>query len=145
MVAEKASDDGEPQKTAGFPILEMLKKNDLTDCLGIVVRYFGGILLGAGGLSRAYAKTMRSCIEKADFSFPKSFDECVLEINYSLSGPVEPLLRSLAEVTDHQFTDKATFHFTCETEKTKRIAEEIKKRTASDVAVKIVRSVIKYQ
>jgi uncharacterized YigZ family protein len=145
MVAEKASDDGEPQKTAGMPILEVLKKNDLTDCLGIVIRFFGGIKLGAGGLIRAYAKTMRSCIEKADFAFPKSFDECVLELDYSQAGPIEPLLRSLAEVTSHHFTETATFHFLCESEKTKMITEEIKKRTSSDVAVKIIRSLIKFQ
>lgn len=55
---EKCSDDGEPSKTAGLPILNILKKNDLTNVLGVVVRYFGGIKLGAGGLVRAYSNSI---------------------------------------------------------------------------------------
>ena len=53
---QRYSDDGEPQGTAGIPILEVIKKNDLTDCAVVVTRYFGGILLGAAGLTRAYTK-----------------------------------------------------------------------------------------
>lgn len=56
VVSEKCSDDGEPKGTAGYPILNVIKKNGATNCLVIVVRYFGGILLGAGGLTRAYTK-----------------------------------------------------------------------------------------
>lgn len=57
VVSEKCSDDGEPKGTAGYPILNVIKKNGATNCLVVVVRYFGGILLGAGGLTRAYTKT----------------------------------------------------------------------------------------
>ena len=53
---QRYSDDGEPQGTAGIPILEVIKKNDLTDIAIVVTRYFGGILLGQGGLVRAYSK-----------------------------------------------------------------------------------------
>ena len=53
---QKCSDDGEPQKTAGFPMLDVLKKNNMTNILAITTRYFGGILLGAGGLVRAYSE-----------------------------------------------------------------------------------------
>ena len=55
---QKCSDDGEPQKTAGFPMMDVLKKNNLTNVLVIVTRYFGGILLGAGGLVRAYSDSV---------------------------------------------------------------------------------------
>lgn len=55
-VHEKCSDDGEPSGTAGYPILNVLKKKNLTNILVVVVRYFGGIKLGAGGLTRAYTK-----------------------------------------------------------------------------------------
>ncbi|MHB1315112.1 MAG: YigZ family protein [Christensenellales bacterium] len=59
------SDDGEPSGTAGAPILEALKQNDLVDVLCVVTRYFGGILLGTGGLNRAYTKAVQSAIEAA--------------------------------------------------------------------------------
>ncbi len=56
QVSEKCSDDGEPTGTAGYPILNVIKKKNLTNILVVVVRYFGGIKLGAGGLTRAYTK-----------------------------------------------------------------------------------------
>ena len=59
----KASDDGEPSKTAGAPILDCLQKNNLTNCLCVVTRYFGGIKLGAGGLTRAYSDSASEAIK----------------------------------------------------------------------------------
>ncbi len=56
VISEKCSDDGEPNGTAGYPILNVIKKKNLTNILVVVVRYFGGIKLGAGGLTRAYTK-----------------------------------------------------------------------------------------
>jgi len=56
VVSEKCSDDGEPSGTAGYPILNVIKKKNLTNVMVAVVRYFGGIKLGAGGLTRAYTK-----------------------------------------------------------------------------------------
>lgn len=61
--AEKASDDGEPSGTAGVPILDVLKKRGLNNILAVVVRYFGGIKLGAGGLIRAYAGSVVEALE----------------------------------------------------------------------------------
>lgn len=54
LVSEKCSDDGEPNRTAGYPILQVMKKKNLTNTLVAVVRYFGDVKLGAGGLTRAY-------------------------------------------------------------------------------------------
>jgi len=62
---EKCSDDKEPSGTAGLPMLNVLKNNNLNFILAITVRYFGGIKLGSGGLSRAYTKSITSAIEKA--------------------------------------------------------------------------------
>ena len=56
MGIQRYSDDGEPQGTAGIPILEVMKKSNITDCAVVVTRYFGGVLLGTGGLTRAYTK-----------------------------------------------------------------------------------------
>lgn len=61
----KASDDGEPSQTAGVVILDVLKKNDLTNVLAVVTRYFGGIKLGAGGLVRAYSSSTSEAVKIA--------------------------------------------------------------------------------
>jgi len=63
---EKCSDDGEPSGTAGIPILNILKKKNLTNILAVVIRYFGGIKLGAGGLVRAYSNSVVDSLKEAD-------------------------------------------------------------------------------
>ena len=65
-IIEKSSDDGEPSGTAGAPMLNLLAKNDLINVLVVVVRYFGGILLGTGGLVRAYTKSSQDAIIQAE-------------------------------------------------------------------------------
>lgn len=62
---QKYSDDGEPQGTAGLPILQVLHHKDVTDTMVVVVRYFGGVLLGAGGLVRAYSEAAAKALEAA--------------------------------------------------------------------------------
>ena len=63
---EKKSDDKEPSNTAGLPIYNIIQKKELNNCLIAVVRYFGGIKLGAGPLTRAYSQTARLCTEKGE-------------------------------------------------------------------------------
>ena len=63
-IIEKASDDGEPSGTAGGPMLNILQKNNLANILIVVTRYFGGILLGTGGLVRAYSDALLEALEK---------------------------------------------------------------------------------
>lgn len=63
---ERAVDDGEPQGTAGRPILEVIKKQKLTNIAVVVVRYFGGIKLGRGGLLRAYVRSVADCLKKCE-------------------------------------------------------------------------------
>lgn len=62
---QKCSDDGEPSKTAGTPMLDVLKKQNLTDVFAVTTRYFGGVKLGAGGLTRAYSSSVSKALEMA--------------------------------------------------------------------------------
>lgn len=79
---EKCSDDGEPSGTAGFPMLAILKGNNLCNVLVIVTRYFGGILLGTGGLVRAYTRATESALEEANFLTMKIGVEAKVILSY---------------------------------------------------------------
>ncbi len=80
---EKSSDDGEPVKTAGAPMLDVLKKNNVTNILAITTRYFGGILLGAGGLVRAYSKSVSEALKLAEFYVVKEQIKFTMNTSYS--------------------------------------------------------------
>lgn len=90
----KSSDDGEPQGTAGHPMLDILKGNDLTNCIAIVTRYFGGTLLGTGGLVRAYSDSLKAAIALAEFSEIKTAYEVQFDLNYDDYGKVEKLVQN---------------------------------------------------
>lgn len=80
---QKCSDDGEPSKTAGFPMLDVLKKNELSGLLAITTRYFGGIKLGAGGLIRAYSSSVSAALKDRVFYTTKLLAIYKIEIPYS--------------------------------------------------------------
>lgn len=86
---QRYSDDGEPQGTAGLPVLDVIEKNDLTDCGIIVVRYFGGILLGAGGLVRAYSTAASLAVEKAGITLYQERMRYRILVDYSLAETVQ--------------------------------------------------------
>ncbi len=79
---QKCSDDGEPQKTAGSPILDVIKKSNVTNVLIIVTRYFGGVLLGSGGLIRAYSKSASNALENLNYYELQSLTEITLTLTY---------------------------------------------------------------
>lgn len=81
-IINKMSDDGEPSGTAGNPMLNIILKKELINVLVIVTRYFGGILLGTGGLVRAYSDTTLEAIEKAEFVIEQIGYELEIIINY---------------------------------------------------------------
>lgn len=80
---EKCSDNGEPSGTAGLPILEVIKKNGLTNVLVVSVRYFGGIKLGAGGLIRAYSKSASLVIKDSGIKELEQYSLYDVEIEYN--------------------------------------------------------------
>lgn len=81
--AVRCSDDGEPKGTGGVPVLEVLKKSGVDQAVVVVTRYFGGILLGAPGLVRAYSKAAALAVEAAGIVTYQSYTECTLACEYS--------------------------------------------------------------
>ena len=106
---QKSNDDGEPGGTAGNPILEALKKNELTNIVVVVTRYFGGIKLGAGGLIRAYSHATVLGIEKATVIQMTPFIELAITINYDLLATLEHWLRQKKIRTNEaEYADNVT-------------------------------------
>ncbi len=91
---QKANDDGEPSGTAGVPMLEVLKKRKLKDVVVVVTRYFGGIKLGAGGLIRAYGKSVSEGLNAIGVVERKLMQIVHTKIDYTLLGKVENDIRS---------------------------------------------------
>ena len=86
---QRSSDDGEPSGTAGIPILEVLKKESLTNTIVVVTRYFGGIMLGAGGLIRAYTEGAAQVINASGAIAVKPFIKYFIKTDYSSLGKIQ--------------------------------------------------------
>lgn len=105
---EKCSDDNEPSGTAGMPILNVLKKNNLTNILCVVIRYFGGIKLGVGGLTRAYTKSVTECLKTTDIINLK--EGYLLEITFSYDNTkIMDLLLKDANILNKEFDNEIIY------------------------------------
>lgn len=89
MEIQRYSDDGEPSGTAGIPVLEVLKKEDLRNVVVVVTRYFGGIKLGAGGLVRAYTKGAKIALDAAGIITKRRYQLLSIKIDYTLLGKLQ--------------------------------------------------------
>ena len=106
-IVARYSDDGEPQGTAGVPVLDTIRKSGVTDAVVVVTRYFGGILLGAGGLVRAYSHTAKLALEAAHIITYEQYTELELDCSYSdYQRYLAELPRFGAITDDTQFTDR---------------------------------------
>lgn len=111
-IVARYSDDGEPQGTAGVPVLDTIRKSGVTDAAVVVTRYFGGILLGAGGLVRAYSHTAKLALEAAHIITYEQYTELELTCSYSDYQRYQAELpRFGAVVDDTRFTDRVTLLF----------------------------------
>lgn len=106
------SDDGEPQGTAGVPVLEVLQKGGITDAVIVVTRYFGGILLGGGGLVRAYGHAASIAVKAAGTEERILCDELEVRCDYAQYGRVQPLvLEHGGVILDTVYEDQVTICF----------------------------------
>lgn len=94
------SDDGEPSGTAGMPVLEVMRRQQVQDVVVVVTRYFGGTLLGAGGLIRAYAKGAKAGLDAAGIITMAMYARLALCCDYHSYGKVENLLRAQGAILE---------------------------------------------
>ena len=111
------SDDGEPAKTAGAPIMEPIKNENITNVIIVVTRYFGGTLLGTGGLVKAYQRSAKEAINAAGIGEQTKCTEFVITADYTLWGKVEyELNNSGVLVLDSEYTDCVSVAALCKSE-----------------------------
>ncbi len=107
---KRFSDDNEPSGTAGIPILNILENNNLNYVLCCVVRYFGGIKLGAGGLLRAYSNSAKECLDKVDLNEILIGKKVTITFNYDNSKYIDNLLKDI-NIIDKKFDSTITYTF----------------------------------
>ena len=122
---EKCSDNGEPSGTAGMPILNILKQNNLTNILCVVIRYFGGIKLGAGGLIRAYSTSASEALNKASITNLVNGYNITIEFPYDNLKQIDYLLKNIDIKKTYQ--TNITYTFNIEKEKFNQIENELTK------------------
>lgn len=113
-LVERSNDDGEPASTAGLPMLQVLRGNGLSDVCAVIVRYFGGTLLGRGGLIKAYTEATAKAIEVAGIREYKQVSTYSIEFPYPMISIVENLIQKRCSILDREYNDQAKIYFKIE-------------------------------
>lgn len=130
------SDDGEPQGTAGKPILEVIQGSGIRNICIVVTRYFGGTLLGTGGLVRAYTDAAKAGIEASVVRLKRQLILCELPMEYTDLGKMQYLIANTdAEITDTVYTDKVVLKVRVYAPVYERFVKEVTEVTGAKVVV----------
>lgn len=140
------SDGGEPHGTAGIPVLDVLRKEELIDAAVVVTRYFGGILLGAGGLVRAYSAAAKLGVDAAGKIFLKPFTVFEMRLNYSV---YQKLLKLMADfrvkTVDSDFGEEVYLKGAIPEERYFSFAETLRESTNASVAASVCGTVYDFE
>lgn len=136
----KFSDDGEPQGTAGQPMLEVLRKQGLRHVLAVVTRYFGGVKLGAGGLVGAYTKSVTDALKKAEIVKYKPSVTFFVETDYACLKGLKREIASLSEVREYptEFSGNVLLKFSVPTETEADVRKTISEATLGSAKVSVL-------
>lgn len=135
----RSSDDGEPSGTAGVPMLSCLDKKGMENTAVFVVRYFGGIKLGAGGLIRAYSSSVSKAIEEADTVEDKVYNQYEITLSYELANKIDYVLNASCLNVESEYSDVVKYTFLCNDES---VLEKIKEKTSGKIPVFITTKAI---
>lgn len=124
--AARHSDDGEPGGTAGVPIYEVLRKEGLTDVCCVVTRYFGGVLLGAGGLVRAYTRGAKDAVDAAQIKCMAEAVKLAVTMDYGLYGRLAQVFADFdARVEDERFADNVRIVLHIRAENSQKLTDKL--------------------
>lgn len=123
---QRSSDDGEPSGTAGVPVLDVLLKENLVDVCVVVTRYFGGTLLGAGGLIRAYSHSSKIAVESGNIITMAPCKIIKVSVDYSFYDRLNILLNDVnANIENSEFSDKVNIEFSIKADLVDRLNSKL--------------------
>jgi len=132
------NDDGEPSGTAGMPLLDVFVKQDIYDFCAVATRYFGGIMLGGGGLVRAYSRTGAIGLEASGIGIMRELTLCSISLPYSLYEMSKRLIvASGANITDEDFGATIVLSFNLPSEGFAELEKKVTELTSGSVCVRI--------
>lgn len=138
---QRFSDDGEPSGTAGMPVLNLIKLEDLKNTAVVVTRYFGGILLGAGGLARAYSKAAKIGIDSAIIVDKILYCDVIVEIDYTLLGKLEnELSKNNYLIKNKLFNEKVNLNILCVEEDVEKLKSLILNASSAKCKIEVINS-----
>lgn len=131
-----ASDDGEPQGTAGAPIVRMLEEEGVTNLCLVVTRYFGGVKLGTGGLVRAYTNIAKAGLIKAEIVEVVEMIQLTVRVEYTYYAGFEQMAKEgRIDIVQDEFTDKVSIKFNLNPETAEEVKQEIMNMTKGTVHI----------
>ena len=137
---QRSSDNKEPAGTAGVPMLEAILKSDIENVCACVVRYFGGVKLGAGGLIRAYSSSVSEALKEADKVINVTFHQYSITYPYTLSGTLENWLRRNTIIKDFMYDENVTCLFETESD---TIIKDIQNLTSGSITPEYIKDVFR--
>ena len=141
---KRSSDDGEPSGTAGAPILSAMEKSNLNEMCALVVRYFGGIKLGTGGLNRAYSSSVTECIKKAELMEEYEYPLYELKLDYETANKVDYYLKNNSIIDNVIYDTDVTYIFALDNlDKLETIREYTKGIGPVSIGTKTIEKVVK--
>ncbi len=143
---QRFSDDGEPSGTAGKPILEVLSSNECSNCLCIVTRYFGGVLLGTGGLIRAYTSASKEALDDCLTGELVEGVHAYLDADYNYVGKIQHLcIQDDITVVNTEYSDNVIFELMMEKQVRQKFEKALTEMSSGSIGLREIKEVKMYR